>query len=520
MQRRRCRRVLGAALAGRGLPYAALGGFLAAALVQAGCAILVERFAFDAGAAARRRLRGDAMARLLAAGPAMLRGAHSGALAAVVIDRIEAVDGLFARWLPAAVVAFVVPVAVAAVALALDPIAGLILIGAGLLVPAAMALSGLGAAAAARGQFAAMARLQTRFLDRVSGIATIVLAGRAEAEAQALARAADELRRRTMRVLRVAFLSSAGLDCAAAIALIAIAVRYGGQYAAGTLASLPVALFMVLATPQFFAPLRAFAAAYQERMHAIAAAEALVDLPALPPETPPLEVRTVSAHGITIDFRDVSLSWDATRGKALDGVTFRIPAGQVVILAGPSGSGKTSIIEILLGFVRPDAGRVTFNGADIATLVPQALARLTAWVGQRPVLFAASIAENIRFAKPEASDDEVETAAEAARVVDFAILLPQGLDTVIGEGGYGLSGGQAQRIAIARAFLKDAPILLLDEPTAHLDPVTEADVLDSLKRLCLGRTTLLASHATAAHAFSARRVDLRGGRVVGTRGTA
>ncbi len=509
---------LALALATRELSLGYLGGFLAAALVQAGCAILAERFAFDAGAAARRRLRSDAMARLLAAGPAMLRGAHSGTLASVVIDRIEAVDGLFVRWLPAAMLALAVPAMVAAVVLTLDPVAGAILIGAGLLVPFAMALSGLGAAAAARSQFAAMARLQTRFLDRVSGIATIVLAGRAEAEAQALARAADELRQRTMRVLRVAFLSSAGLDCAAAVALIAIALRYGGQYADGSLASIPAALFVLLASPQFFAPLRAFAAAYQERMHATAAAEALAELPPLPPQTPPLEVRNVAAHGITIDFYDVSLSWDATRGKALDGVSFRIPAGQVVILAGPSGAGKTSIIEILLGFVRPDSGRVTFNGADIATLVPQALARLTAWVGQRPMLFAASIAENIRFAKPEATDDEVDAAAEAARVMDFAILLPQGLETVIGEGGYGLSGGQAQRIAIARAFLKDAPILLLDEPTAHLDPVTEADVLESLKRLCAGRTTLLASHATAAHAFSSRRVDLRGGRVVGTRG--
>ena len=450
----------------------------------------------------------------------MLRSAHSGTLAGIVIDRIEAVDGVFSRWLPAAVLALVVPAAIGVVVLLLDPVAGLVLLGAGLLVPVSMALSGLGAAAAARGQFAALSRLQTRFLDRVSGIATIVLAGQTEAEAEGLRRSADELRRRPMRVLRVAFLSSAGLDAAAAVALVAIALRFGSHYTDGTLGSIPAALFILLAVPQFFAPLRSFAAAYQERMHGVVAAEALVGLPLLPAPAKPLEVRTVAAHGITIDFLDVSLSWDPDRGKALDGVTFRIPAGQVVILAGPSGAGKTSIMEILLGFVRPDSGRVTFNGADIATLVPQALSRLTAWVGQRPVLFAASVAENIRFAKPEASDDEVDAAAEAARVTDFAILLPQGLDTVIGEGGYGLSGGQAQRIAIARAFLKDAPILLLDEPTGHLDPSTEADVLESLKRLTIGRTTLLASHATAAHVFGSRRVDLRGGRVVGARGAA
>ena len=173
-------------------------------------------------------------------------------------------------------------------------------------------------------------------------------------------------------------------------------------------------------------------------------------------------------------FEDVHLTWDPARGPALNGLSFRVPAGETLVLAGPSGAGKSTVIEILLGFVRPDRGRVTINGADIADLVPQALARLTAWIGQRPVLFAGTIRDNIRFARPEATDAEVEEAARSARVSEFAAALPDGLDTRVGEGGYGLSGGQAQRVAIARAFLKNAPLLLLDEPTAHLDPATEA----------------------------------------------
>jgi ATP-binding cassette subfamily C protein CydD len=201
-------------------------------------------------------------------------------------------------------------------------------------------------------------------------------------------------------------------------------------------------------------------------------------------------------------------------------VSFRIPAGETLVLAGPSGAGKSTCIEILLGFVHPDSGRVTFNGADIADLVPQALSRLTAWIGQRPVLFAGSIRDNIRFARPEATDDEVAEAARNARVAEFAASLPDGLDTPVGEGGYGLSGGQAQRVAIARAFLKNAPLLLLDEPTAHLDPATEAEVLDSLRRLALGRTVLLASHSAAAHGFGGRRLDIRDGRAVVARATA
>jgi ATP-binding cassette subfamily C protein CydD len=508
---------IAAALAGRPLPVAALLGFAALAVVQAGLGVFAERAAFDAGAGARRRLRTDALTRLMAAGPALLRGRRSGELAAIVVDRIEAVHGMFAHWLAAALLAGAGPALVGIAALSVDPFAALVLAGTFAFAMLAMALSGLGAAQAARAQFTALARLQGRFVDRVRGIATIVLAGRAEDEAAALGAAAEELRRRTMRVLRRAFLSSAALDMAAAFALVLLAIRYGRQLAAGTLAEPGGALFIILLVPQFFAPLRAFSAAYQERMTALGAGAALASLPDAPEPAAALPVRTVEAHGITIVFEKVRLTWDPGRGPALDNVSFRVPAGETVILAGPSGSGKSTIIEILLGFVRPDAGRVTFNGADIATIVPQALSRLTAWIGQRPVLFAGTIRENIRFARPEATDGEVAEAARFAAVPAFAAALPAGLDTPIGEGGYGLSGGEAQRVAVARAFLKNAPILLLDEPTAHLDPATEAEMLESLRRLAVGRTVILASHATAASAFMGRRIDLRAGRILGAR---
>jgi ATP-binding cassette subfamily C protein CydD len=216
----------------------------------------------------------------------------------------------------------------------------------------------------------------------------------------------------------------------------------------------------------------------------------------------------VAAHGVTVAFENVRFAWDEARGPALDGLSFRVPAGETLILTGPSGSGKTTIMELLLGFATPQEGRITFNGADVATLVPAARMRLIAWIGQRPMLFAATIAENIRFAKPEATAEELQAAIRFARLESVIAGLPLGLETPIGEGGFGLSGGQAQRVAIARAFLKGAPLLLLDEPTAHLDPATEAEVLDSLRRLALGRTVVLASHASAAHAFPGRRLDL------------
>jgi ATP-binding cassette subfamily C protein CydD len=503
------------ALGRGGVAWQPLAVFAALAVVRAGLGVGSERAAAAAGAAARRRLRTDALHRLLSAGPALLRERHSGELASIVVDRIEALDGFFGRYIPAAALAFAAPALVLAVVLWRDPVAAAIFAGAGLLVPFAMALAGLGAAAAARRQFEALARLQTRFLDRVRGIATIVIYGRAEDEALALGQAAAELRRRTMRVLRVAFLSSAALDLATALALILLALRgAAGRVPPGQ------ALFELLLVPEFFAPLRTFALAYQDRLQAHGAAGPLASLPPAPPPAPPLPVRTVAARGVAVAFEDVRFTWDPARGPALDGLSFRVPAGETLVLAGPSGAGKTTVLEILLGFVRPDAGRVTLNGADIVTLVPQALARLTAWIGQQPVLFAGTIRDNIRFARPEASETELAEAVRFARVDGFAAALPRGLDTPVGEGGYGLSGGQAQRVAIARAFLKDAPLLLLDEPTAHLDPATEAEVLESLRRLTLGRTVILASHSAAAHAFGGRRLDLREGRAAPVRGVA
>jgi ATP-binding cassette subfamily C protein CydD len=196
----------------------------------------------------------------------------------------------------------------------------------------------------------------------------------------------------------------------------------------------------------------------------------------------------------------------------------------MLLLTGASGAGKSSIIDLVLGFITPDSGKITINGAELATLVPSARSRLIGWIGQKPMIFAGSIGENIRFARPEASEEDVLNAVRLARLAEIVADLPAGLDTQVGEGGFGLSGGQAQRVAIARAFLKDAPLLLLDEPTAHLDPALERDVLASIKRLALGRTVILASHSTLAAEFArdtgARRLDLDALRHARLRGVA
>ncbi len=496
-------RLLGHGGAGRGQ----LGVAAALALLGVALSLARERAQLAAGEAARARLREAAFARLLELGPGDPRPA--GERAALVTDRIEALDGYFARWLPAAWLAVAGPALVAGAALAVDRWSGGVLVLAGLVYPVAMALTGIGAAQASRRQFDQLQRLSGRFLDRMRGLPTLVLFNRQEAEAAALGEAAAELRSRTLRVLRVAFLSGSALELLAAGSIAGLAVHHG-RLLGGSGGDPTAALFALLLVPAFFAPLRGFSAAYHERMAAAGAAAALA--PLLDHAAPPGLLLEAMPPRVVVTFSDVRLRYDPSRPAALDGLSFRVNAGEILVLAGPSGSGKTSVLRLLMGFARPDSGRIAINGQDAMALRPAELRRLCAYVGQRPQLFRASLRDNIRLARPGADAAAVEAAAAAAQVTEFAGGLPQGLDTLVGEGGWGLSGGQAQRVALARAFLRDAPLVLLDEPTAHLDPGTEALVIESLRRLCMGRTAIIASHSGLARARLGRVLEIEAGR--------
>lgn len=514
--------------AGTPVPVWPLPAFVFLALLRIAINFLSENASAMAGRRARSRLRNEVLGSIVGAGPAVLRHAHSGALAALAVDRIEALDGYFTRWAPASVLWVASPFVLAVLTAFVQPRAALILALCGLFVPFAQALFGIGAAVASRKQFLAMTRLQARFLDRMRGIATIVLAGRADDEAQRLGQAADDLRKRTMKILRVAFLSSASIDCAMIVALILIVLIDGRHVQAAihttdaaTFRSMVTAsLFALLIVPEFFAPLRGLALAYQDRALVQGAAEDILALPEVAATAETHQLRVAADDGVAIAFENVSFVWDEARGQALDDVSFSVAAGETVILSGPSGAGKSTVMELLLGFIKPTAGRITFNGVDMQTIAPTSLMRLISWIGQRPVLFAGSLRENILFARPDATEEELEQAVHAASVDRFLDSLPDGIETMIGEGGFGLSGGQAQRIAIARAYLKNAPVLLLDEPTAYLDPVTEGDVFESLETLAQHRTVILASHSTALQVFQGQRIELSEGRIADAGGEA
>ncbi|MGS1110564.1 thiol reductant ABC exporter subunit CydD [Achromobacter anxifer] len=491
-----------------------------------------ERAGADAAERIKRHLRLSLFRRLVQKGPYWSRGQASGELASAVVDQVEALDGFFAKYLPAMAAAAMLPVAFSVVLLPMDVIAGLVLLITAPLIPLFMALVGWGAQGASRRHLRAFARLSGFFADRLRGLSTLKLYGRAQAEAESVVAASDALRQRTMSVLRIAFLSSAVLEFFAALGVAGVAVYIGLTYL-GFLdlrwspLTLQAGLFCLLMAPEVYAPLRQFAAHYHDRAAALAAVSQISLLfDGLPQEgdgpaggdSGPRNLAEAAAGpgrrgpGAALTIADLNLDAPGRGQAVLTQASLTLAPGEHAALMGPSGIGKSSLVEAIAR-LRPFQGDLRLDGLPLADWDEAALRQRVALIGQRPQLLAGSIADNIRLGRPDVTDAEVQAAARRACVLEFADALPQGLATQLGGRGHGLSGGQAQRVALARLFLRDPGLILLDEPTAHLDEATQARVLDEILEFSAGRTLLLATHAPAVAARLGRTLRVAGGKV-------
>ncbi|WP_052121726.1 thiol reductant ABC exporter subunit CydD, partial [Inquilinus limosus] len=382
---------------------------LAAALLRAGAAWTWEALGAVAATQVKTRLRRQILDRVHALGPAWRAERQTGDLAVTLIERVEALDGYYARFLPQSRVASILPILILAAVYPIDWVSGVILTIAGPFVPLMMALIGMKAADESRKQFRTLARMSAYFLDRLQGLATLRLFGRAEAEVEGIALAADAFRDRTMRVLRIAFLSSASLEFFASVAVAVVATYVGlgllGFISWGTAPGLTLfsGLFVLLMAPDFFQPLRLLAAYYHDRVAAIGAAEGLAEVLDGPAEAP-TGGRPMPQGDLDIVFDNVSVAFDGGARNAVRGVSLRIAPGDHIALVGMSGAGKSTLLSLLLGFRRPDAGRVLVDGIDLAEIDPEALRRRIAWIGQAPVLFHGTLRDNIRLGRPEADD--------------------------------------------------------------------------------------------------------------------
>jgi ATP-binding cassette, subfamily C, bacterial CydD len=452
--------------------------------------VAAQRGAVRAKSALRERL----LSHVLRLGPAYAAGEHSGEIVTTATEGVERLEPYFARYLPQVALSALVPLLVAAYILPRDPVSAALLLMTAPVIPVMMILVGSYAEEHTKRQWLALSRLGAHFLDALQGLPTLKFFGRDRHETGRMARVSEEFRRRTMKVLKFAFLSGLVLEFMTAAAIALVAVTLGVRLINGAI-PFEQAFLVLLLTPEFYKPLRELGAHRHAGMEGKAAARRIfeiVDTPA--PAHGGDRESALPSGGLTVEFFGVSFVYPARDLPALSALDLVLTPGTTTAVVGRSGSGKSTLVNLLLRFLDPAEGAITANGLPITDLPPEAWREHVALVPQRPHLFDGSVLENIRLARPGATRAEVEEAARLARAHEFIRDLERGYDARIGERGLLLSGGEAQRLAIARAFLKDAPLLVLDEPTSSLDPESERTIAAAIERLARGRTVLVVAH--------------------------
>ncbi len=488
--------------------WSLLGVFVLRAVATA----IGDAFAFEAGARVVLAVRAALQAQIVALGPSWTRRQRTGDVVSTVVDAAESIAKYYVGYLPQRVLVAFIPLAILAFVLPTDWVSAVILSVTAPLIPLFMVLIGRGAEAMNQAQWRKLALLAARLFDAIEGLATLKIFGASHAEARAIAQSSEAYRTSTMEVLRVAFLSSLALEFLATVSIAMVAVYIGFRLYYRELDFLPGFAVLLLA-PEFFRPLRAMGAQYHARMEAIGAADAIVALLNTPAQAASERRGRLSTAPIQrVRFEQVGFSYDET--PALDGIEFTIMRGRRVALVGPSGAGKTTVSQLLLGFLTPSCGRIIVDGADLATIPATVWRTRIAWLPQRPTLFHGTVLDNIRLGRPDASPARIQQAieqAEASRLIDG---LPHGLDTVLGDRGQGLSGGEIQRIALARVFLADADLVVLDEPGAALDQETATVISRSIDALSSRCALLVIAHRLETVQDADEILVLQRGRIV------
>ena len=447
----------------------------------------------------------------LRAHAAALDGTDGAEIAAASVQGIEALEGYFARYLPQVVLASVVPVVVLAWVAMVDLESALIMLLTLPLVPVFMVLIGRYTKRRTQERWEALRHLSTHFLDVVRGLPTLRAFGRAHDQVATVGEVSERYRVTTMETLRVSFLSGSVLELAATLGVALVAVTAGVRLVDGGL-GLQAGLTVLVLAPELYLPFRRLGAEYHASADGLAVAERMFALLDAPPAVCPGGARLAPSPGrVAVRLEQVSFAYPGRSGLVLDGLDLELAPGETVALVGESGAGKSTVAGLLLGLIEPTSGRVSIGGIDLRSCRPESWRRLVAWVPQQPSMFRGSVAENIRLGDATASDRRVRDAAALAGADQFIRSLPNEYETLIGDGGRPLSPGERRRIALARAFLRDAKLIILDEPTADLDPRSVAAISDAVQRLQEGRTMLLIAHRPELVDHADREVGLTHG---------
>ncbi|HEX7380886.1 MAG TPA: thiol reductant ABC exporter subunit CydD [Nevskiaceae bacterium] len=489
------------------------GGLLVVFVARALAAVVGAAAADRTGLLVQGRVRRRLLAQVPALGPLWIAARQPGALANTLVDGVKALHAYYADYLPQAALSVIVPGAILAAVFPVDWISGLVFACTAALIPVFMVLLGQGAAAMNQRQWRGMARLSAHFFEVLAGLPVLQAFGVGHAEEKVVTKLSEDYRRSTMRVLRVAFLSSFALEFLSMLSIAMVAVLVGFRLFWGDI-GFTAGLAVLLLAPEFYQPLRKLGDAYHARLAAVAAAEDIADIMAEPIATGRGRRGLRPDGAFTVVFEDVTYRYPGASRDALRSVTLRVAPQEHVALIGATGAGKSTLMNLLLGFMPVTAGQIIVAGQRLDELQPEAWRQTLAWVPQRAHLFAGSVADNIALGLHDCPRAAIVAAAERAQARAFIEALPQGFDALVGEGGAGLSGGEVQRIALARAFLRDAPLVILDEPTASLDVESESAVVAALEQLRRGRTMISIAHRLHTVRAADRVIVLEEGRVV------
>jgi len=488
-----------------------LAGVTLLVLLRGAAGYLGEHAAVRAAAEVRRQVRSRLYRRILQLKPTGQAG-EVGPLTEVVTAGVEGLEAYLARFLPQMALAGLLPLAMLLVVLPSEWRSSLVLLFSAPFIPLLMILIGKGTEALNRRQWQRLSRMAGHLLDLVQGLPDLKIFGRAKREAELVAAVSDQYRKGTMAVLRVAFLSAFTLEFFATVGTAVVAVLIGFRLLAGSL-NLLDGLFVLLLAPEFYLPLRNLGLAYHSRMNGLAAAERIIPLMQQPvaeqgptggvlPENKTPELRCES----------VTFRYGGQWGGVQE-ISLTIPAGGLTALVGASGSGKTTLARLLLGLAQPESGTISVDGVELAALDRTAWRKQLAWVPQQPFFITATIRVNLLLGADNVDQTAIRNALEQAALWPVIAQLPAGLETMLGDRGAGLSGGELRRLALARVLLRDARLVVLDEPTAGLDAENERLVLDTVERLAMGRTVVMISHREGAIARCSRVVELANGQL-------
>jgi len=472
--------------------------FILISLFKAGMNGLSHSQGQRTGGILKQKLRSSLTQKISRLGPLFTTNEKSGELSNTLHEGVETLDAYFSQYIPQLFLSATIPIAILIAVFPFDLLSGFVFLFTAPIIPIFMILIGQTAQSATQKQWKSLSRMSGHFLDVLQGITTLKIFGRSKAEAENVFMMSDQFRRLTVNVLKIAFLSALVLEMAATISTAVIAVEIGLRLMYAKMSFQP-ALFILILAPEFYQPMRQLGARFHAGMEGLAAAQRIFEiLEQSEVGGSKTEIReTGDGNGqneLMIEFKGVSYTYPNTLNQALSNVSFYLQPGTTTALVGHSGAGKSTLANLLLGFASGYSGNILVNGIELQSVPEHEWRTMVSWMPQKPHLFQQSIRENLLLAKSQASSEELVEATQKSHLHHFVSTLPETYDTLIGEQGARLSGGQIQRLALARAFLKNSPLLILDEPASNLDPQLDADLQQSISELSKNRTVLLIAH--------------------------